>query len=44
MYLSKLVGEITHEDRPNLHEICQIGCLILNKSKTSLSIVSVMKF
>ena len=23
MYLSKLVGEITHEDRPNLHESCQ---------------------
>ncbi len=30
MYLSKLVGEITNEVCHNLHEICQIGCLILN--------------
>jgi hypothetical protein len=44
MYLSKLVGEITNEVSHKLHEICQIGGLILNCIKNSAYIVPAMKF
>jgi hypothetical protein len=42
-YLSKQVDELTNEVRHDLHEICQVGCMILIYVKDSVCIVPAMK-
>ena len=42
-YLSKQVDELTNEVRHDLHEICQVGCMVLIYVKDFVYIVTAMK-
>ena len=42
-YLNKQVDELTNEVRHDLHEICQVGCMILIYVKDFVYIVPAMK-
>ncbi len=42
-YLSKHVDALTNEVRHDLHEICQVGCMVLIYVKDLVYIVPAMK-